>query len=128
MWDCTLIKLMKEKGSTVVNPIYDWLDTDIWEFIRREQIRVNPLYAKGYDRVGCIGCPLAPYKQRKKEFQDYPKFKKMYIQAYDKMLEYRREKGKPAKWANGEEVFDWWIEENKYNVKGQMSLFEEEHR
>lgn len=127
MWDCTLIKLMKEKGSTVVNPIYDWLDTDIWEYIRQEKLEVNPLYARGYERVGCIGCPLAPYRQRKKEFADYPQYKKLYIQAFDKMLEVRREKGKKVGlWNSSEEVFNWWIEEGKHNCKGQIDLdFEE---
>lgn len=127
MWDCTLIKLMKEKGSTVVNPIYDWLDTDIWEYIRQEKLEVNPLYARGYERVGCIGCPLAPYHQRKKEFADYPQYKKLYIQAFEKMLEVRREKDKPVViWHTGLDVFNWWLEENKHNCKGQIDLdFEE---
>lgn len=126
VWDCTLIKLMKENGSTVVNPIYDWLDTDIWEYIRQEKLTVNPLYERGYDRVGCIGRPLAPYHQRIKEFNDYPKYKKLYIQAFEKMLEVRREKGKENKWKDGEEVFYWWIEEEKHNCKGQYNLFDED--
>ena len=126
VWDCTLIKLMKENGSTVVNPIYDWLDTDVWEYIRQQGLKVNPLYDRGYDRVGCIGCPLAPYHQRIKEFNDYPKYKKLYIQAFEKMLEVRREKGKENKWKDGEEVFYWWIEEEKHNCKGQYNLFDED--
>ena len=119
---------MKEKGSTVVNPIYDWLDCDIWEYIRQEKLEVNPLYARGYERVGCIGCPLAPYHQRKKEFADYPQYKKLYIQAFEKMLEVRREKGKQVGlWDSGEDVFNWWIEESKHNCKGQIELdFESE--
>ena len=126
VWDCTLIKLMKENGSTVVNPIYDWLDTDIWEYIRQEKLTVNPLYERGYDRVGCIGCPLAPYHQRVKEFNDYPKYKTLYIQAFEKMLEVRRKKGKKDRWKDGEEVFYWWIEEGKHNCKGQYNLFDED--
>ena len=121
-WDCTLIKQMKENSDTMVNPIYRWLDTDIWDYIRKENIVVNPLYSKGYDRVGCIGCPLASYHQRIKEFNDYPQYKKAYIKAFDKMLEVRREKGKKCEWKTGQEVFDWWIEEGKHNIKGQLEL------
>jgi phosphoadenosine phosphosulfate reductase len=121
-WDCTLIKQMKENSDTMVNPIYRWLDTDIWDYIRKENIVVNPLYSKGYDRVGCIGCPLASYHQRIKEFNDYPQYKKAYIKAFDKMLEVRREKGKKCEWKTGQEVFDWWIEEGKHNIKGQMTM------
>ena len=121
-WDCTLIKQMKENSDTMVNPIYRWLDTDIWDYIRKENIVVNPLYSKGYDRVGCIGCPLVSYHQRIKEFNDYPQYKKAYIKAFDKMLEVRREKGKKCEWKTGQEVFDWWIEEGKHNIKGQMTM------
>lgn len=124
MWDCTLIKLMKEKGSTLVNPIYDWLDTDIWEYIREKDIKTNPLYSRGYDRVGCIGCPLAPYHRRQKEFADYPQYKTLYLNAFREMLKTRKEKGLKEIWKDEQEVFDWWIEEGKHNVKGQLSLFD----
>ena len=117
---------MKEKGSTVVNPIYDWLDTDIWDYIRQENLRINPLYERGYERVGCIGCPLAPYRQRVKEFTDYPKYKQLYINAFNRMLKARSEKGKQGKWKTGEDVFYWWIEQGKHEVKGQYSLFDED--
>jgi len=126
VWDCTLIKLMKRKGATVVNPIYEWLDSDIWDYIKQENLKVNPLYQKGYTRVGCIGCPLAPYHQRKKEFNDYPMYKTMYINAFEKMIEQRKKNGKEVLWGNGKEVFDWWIEEEKHNCKGQYNLFDED--
>lgn len=124
VWDCTLIKSMKEKGSCVVNPIYEWTDSDIWDYIRSEHIITNPLYECGYSRVGCIGCPLATHHHRIKEFQDYPKYKGMYISAFDRMLLERDAKGKINKWKSGEEVFDWWLEEDKYNVKGQITMDE----
>lgn len=120
-WDCTLIKTMKEHKATIVNPIYEWSDTDIWEYAGREKINLNPLYSKGYERVGCIGCPLANYRQRVKQFNDYPKYKQMYINAFQKMIE-----EKPfRKTKSGEEVFYWWLEEGKHNVIGQMSLFDD---
>lgn len=122
-WDCTFIKTMKEHKDTVVNPIYEWEDTDIWEYIRLKEIKVNPLYSMGYERVGCIGCPLAPYHHRVKEFKDFPKYKQMYINAFQKMLENYTKKD--AEWKSGEDVFEWWMEEYKKIPKGQMSLFNE---
>ena len=125
-WDCTMIQTMKAKGETTVNPIYNWLNVDIWDYIRQNDIKVNPLYQCGYDRVGCIGCPLANYHKRIKEFSDYPKYKQLYINAFDVMLKVRRERKLTNKmsWENGQDVFDWWIEEYKHNVKGQMSIDE----
>ena len=129
VWDCTLIKVMKSKGDTVVNPIYHWTDNDIWEYARQNHIKMNPLYEKGYSRVGCIGCPLANYREKMKEFSDYPKYKNLYIKAFDKMLKARKESGKVDLgngrfWETGEDVFLWWIEEYKRNVKGQMTIDE----
>lgn len=119
-----MIEAMKKKGDTVVNPIYNWTTEDIWEYIKRNKIKQNPLYSCGYERVGCIGCPLASYKGRMKEFSDYPKYKQMYIKAFEQMLKVRIEKGlgSDMEWNNGEDVFLWWIEEYKHNVKGQMSI------
>lgn len=122
VWDCTLIKVMRDKGDTVLSPIYNWSEIDIWEYIRQNNIKTNPLYECGYKRVGCIGCPLATYKTRLKEFSDYPAYKENYIKAFDRMIIARKNKGLFNKWKSGEEVFDWWIEEHKHNVKGQMSF------
>ena len=130
MWDCTLIKIMRENKDTVVNPIYEWSDGDVWDFIRGGRHPYNPMYDMGYHRVGCIGCPLATYRQKMKEFHDFPTYKQHYIQAFDDMLKRLREKGwtfvenERTQWTDGESVFKWWIEEYKYNVKGQISIEE----
>lgn len=115
---------MKQNGDSIVNPIYHWEDEDIWKYIEQENIQTNPLYQCGYHRVGCIGCPLASYKGRLKEFSDYPKYKTLYVKAFDRMLFIRKTKGLEVKWDNGKEVFDWWIEEYKHNVKGQITIDE----
>lgn len=120
-WDCTLIKMMKDHDDTLVNPIYEWTDEDIWEYIKQNGLKVNPLYERGYKRVGCVGCPMATYKQKMKEFADYPTYKQAYIKAFDRML--KNYDGKET-WKNGEDVFNWWIEEYKHNVKGQLSIFD----
>lgn len=107
------------KAKTAVNPIIDWRDADVWEYIRSERIRVNPLYECGYHRVGCVGCPMAG-KARWKEFGDFPKIKRAYIRAFEKMLQVRRKRGLPTAWKTGEDVFMWWMEDD--SVPGQMTF------
>lgn len=132
VWDCTLIKTMRGHGHTIVNPIYEWKDSDIWEYIRENGIETNPLYNKGYTRVGCIGCPMAAYRQILKEFKDYPKYELSYKLAFDRMLKARKAAGKDDvtgkidshKWETGEDVFNWWIEKYKNVVKGQIGFDE----
>lgn len=64
----TELCIMKHK--MVVNPIIDWTDSDIWNYLLSEHIQYNQLYDLGYDRVGCIGCPMAG-KKRWREFADF---------------------------------------------------------
>lgn len=131
-WDCTLIKSMKEHGEVVVNPIYWFTEREIWDYIKDNNIKVNILYSMGYKRCGCIGCPMASRKQMLKEFNDFPTYKKAYINAFDKMMKRRLENGKDDlsdkdgwhQWRTGEDVFNWWIREGLDNVYGQMNLFE----
>lgn len=117
-----LIEQCELKGKMVVNPIVDWTHTDVWEYIRSEHIETNELYACGYDRVGCIGCPMAG-KHRRKEFADFPEYKIAYILAFEKMILEREERDKKTIWKKGEEVFRWWMEDK--NIEGQMNLFED---
>ncbi len=107
------------KAKTVVNPIIDWKTSDIWEYADSEKICMNCLCDRGYDRVGCIGCPMAG-KSRHKEFSDYTKIKQSYIRAFDRMLEERNRRGMETQWKSGEEVFLWWMEDE--NISGQLSF------
>ena len=131
-WDCTLIKRMKENEQVIVTPIYYWLDNDIWDYIRQEKIKYNPLYDLGFTRVGCVMCPLATRKNVQRELQIFPKYKKMYISAFDRMLEARKANGKSnsnsngTEWKTGEDVFNWYIGEQFRNCQGQLSIFGDE--
>lgn len=99
--------------KTIVNPIIDWTDDDVWEFLRHYGCKSNPLYECGFKRIGCIGCPMAG-RHRYIEFERYPVYKHNYIAAFDRMLKHREELGKPANkgWETGLDVFRWWIGED----------------
>lgn len=108
---CTL------KAKTVCNPIIDWTDREVWDFYYGECKKHNPLYERGYTRVGCIGCPMATRKQRLKEFYEYPTYEKAYKRAFKKMLEAR---DRSDKWENEEDVFRWWLDDP--TIKGQVTI------
>jgi phosphoadenosine phosphosulfate reductase len=119
------------KGKLTLNPIVDWYDDDVWEFLNYYNCKSNPLYQCGYKRIGCVGCPMAGSKGQLKEFADYPKYKKIYIRAFDKMLKRRIEIGKPFKlWQSGEEVFDWWTsgQAAEFDIDGQIDLWDGSRR
>ncbi len=109
--------------KVMINPIVDWSDDDVWEFLHHYGCKSNPLYECGYKRIGCIGCPMAA-GYRYKEFADYPKYKFNYIRAFDRMLERRKERGLETDetWKSGKDVFKWWMGEDV----NQISFFGEE--
>lgn len=120
--DCTFISKAKQSKDIICNPIYYWNDRDIWEYIAERHVKTNVLYTLGYDRVGCIGCPLAGKCKRKKEFYDFPQYKDLYINAFDRMIKKRLDDGLTTKWKTGEEVFRWWMEDE--NIPGQITIDE----
>ena len=109
----------KLKAKHIVNPIVDWTTSQVWDFLRDAKIPVNPLYECGFDRVGCVGCPLAG-KKRYREFNYWPAYEKLYIQTFDRMLEERRKRERVCNWQTGRDVFRWWMEEDV--LPGQMSV------
>lgn len=110
-------------AKRVVNPIVDWTDNQVWSFLQDAKVPVNPLYECGFSRVGCIGCPMAA-KKRYAEFRRWPAYEKLYIQAFDRMLNERKARGKlVGNWmmvGTGQDVFRRWMEEDV--LPGQMSV------
>lgn len=107
--------------STLVNPIIDWTDSDVWEFLRHYGCRSNPLYQCGYKRVGCIGCPFGNYASMKREFARYPKYKEIYIRTFSRMISKIKADGGTVNdvWRDGDSVFRWWIGENSLQLRFQ---------
>lgn len=99
------------KAKTVINPIIDWTDVDVLDFLKEQKCELNPLYGCGFNRVGCIGCPMAG-KKRYNEFRRYPKYEQLYLHAFDRMLEARRAADMNDKWQAARDVFRWWLEED----------------
>lgn len=130
VYDCVMVTLAKKNEDLICNPIYKFCEGDIWRYIRENNIDVNPLYAMGYKRVGCILCPLGGKTSMVKEAADFPKYKSNYIKAFDRMLKARIESGKDDKtgkegfhfWETGEDVYNWWIQSGKSEVFGQLSI------
>ena len=111
------------RSKRVCNPIIDWSDSDVWDFLLSEKIPTNPLYHEGFQRVGCVGCPLAG-KKRYREFARWPAYEQMYIRAFDKMLEERKRRGKvDDQWRSGftgRDLMHWWMEDGV--LPGQLTF------
>lgn len=112
-----------KKGKFILNPIVDWEDMDVWSFIKNNKFDYPNLYDNGFKRLGCIGCPLIGHQGE--ELNKYPKIKNLYIKAFEKMLIARIESGKQTEWKTGQEVYNWWIgnQKNEKIYDNQIKMY-----
>ena len=65
---------------------------------------------------------------RQREFMRWPAYEKMYISAFDRMLEARKKRNLESEekkfatddWQTGMDVFRWWMKDD--NISGQLSM------
>jgi phosphoadenosine phosphosulfate reductase len=46
-------------GMAKFNPLADWSEEDVWQYIRDHQVPYNPLHDQGYPSIGCEPCTRA---------------------------------------------------------------------
>ena len=121
-----LVERCYRTQQTMINPIVDWSDDDVWEFLQYYGCKSNPLYQCGYKRIGCIGCPMGHGKQQKQEFERYPKYRALYVRAFEKMLDNIRAKNITIRvnWQNGEDVFHWWIGDEPWEISYEEGVID----
>lgn len=109
-------------NKITINPIVDWSCEDVWEYLSLLGVPHCKLYDEGFERLGCIGCPISTANMRK-ELERWPRFRAQYIRTFERMLDARAAKGKEMRWANAEAVMEWWMGEEQEEHGG---LFDEQ--
>ena len=105
-----MIETCEIRGKNILNPIVDWENWEVWDFIKSNNIPYPELYDQGFDRLGCIGCPQQGRKGRLRDFERWPRYRANYIKAFEKMIEARKAKGLKTTWETGEDVMKWWLQ------------------
>lgn len=101
---------LKDRSKKYVNPIIDWKEEDVWEYIHKYNLDYCSLYDEGFSRIGCLFCPAASKKSRMREIDRYPKYVNLFIRYFQKLIDIREKTDKPIKnWKTGETFFWWWI-------------------
>lgn len=77
----TEIRCVGGKDKIIINPIIDWTETDVWEFLN-DVVKAPhcSLYDEGHHRIGCILCPMCNYKQKLKDIATFPHVKRKWIE------------------------------------------------
>ena len=103
-----IVDMCYRTTKTLVNPIIDWSENEVWNYLNENGIKHCCLYDEGFKRIGCIGCPMNT--KAEEEFERWPKYKEHYIKTFDRMLEQGKEAGiEYQRWKNGNDVFEWWL-------------------
>ena len=62
LWDNYSSKL-DERGHVRIHPLLDWNEIDVWSYVKKERIPINPLYfarnGYRYRSLGCTHCTIA---------------------------------------------------------------------
>ena len=114
----------RDKARTFLMPIIDWSNYDVWEFIRGYNVPYCSLYDEGFERLGCILCPMSGPVCAQRDIARWPKFANAYIRTFDKLIDVRAGMGKETSFKTGQELFDWWVTRREPKNKAQMVLFE----
>jgi phosphoadenosine phosphosulfate reductase len=94
----------KDKQQRILNPIIDWGNDDVWEYIKGNNIPYCKLYDEGFKRLGCVMCPMGGSAGMKKGAERYPKIAQRWKRAFDEMPGY---------------TYEWWIENKKKENEDQ---------
>ncbi|MBO3802842.1 MAG: sulfate adenylyltransferase subunit 2 [Candidatus Brockarchaeota archaeon] len=61
MWDL-YVKPSEDFSHMRVHPILHWTELDVWQYVKREKLPINPLYfarnGKRYRSLGCMPCTV----------------------------------------------------------------------
>lgn len=100
-----VMEMCYRTSKTILNPIIDWYEDEVWRFLNDiAKVPHCSLYDEGYTRLGCIGCPQQNGKRMRRDFERWPKYKNLYIMAFQRMVDRH-----PGMWKDGQDVYDWWV-------------------
>jgi phosphoadenosine phosphosulfate reductase len=47
------------RGRWKFNPLAEWSEADVWQYVREHDVPYNPLHDRGYPSIGCAPCTRA---------------------------------------------------------------------
>lgn len=121
MYRTSHVDCIQGKDKLIVNPIIDWSESDVWDFLDYYDLPHCELYDRGYKRVGCLFCPMASRRSLHMMERDYSKYREAFIRLIHRIRAKRLSSGgyDIYQTLTDEQVFDAWL--NKYSYKKALA-------
>lgn len=103
----TVVKCISGKDKVVINPIFRWSESDVWDFIREFHLPYCELYDVGYTRIGCMFCPMANLQTKLLDRNNFFACEKAYNRAIQRLID---NGGDYSILGNDpDRIFNWWL-------------------
>ncbi|WP_297464266.1 phosphoadenosine phosphosulfate reductase family protein, partial [Thermococcus sp.] len=77
------------------SPVFHWRAIEVWLYIFSRKLPYNPLYERGFDRIGCFLCPSASLSEFERLKKEKPELWEKWFRALDY---WRRRFDLPEEW------------------------------
>lgn len=109
----SMVTCVNGRDKILLSPIINWNDRDVWTFLN---VIINVehcvLYDQGYNRIGCIGCPMSSYRQKVRELTRYPHVRNNWLKVCQQLIDNGNIR---YNFTTPEQLFSWWISGKSYN-------------
>lgn len=96
-------RCIKGKDKIMVYPLLKWSENDVWQFLKINNIPINPCYENN-NRVGCMICPFSSKREIEMYENKYPKMKATIIKSLQKFID----KKNSGNFVDAEDCYNWW--------------------
>jgi len=111
----------KDTTKRYVHPIIDWNQAEIWEYIGLRELDYCSLYDEGFQRLGCILCPMT--RDIERQMARFPKTVEAIRRAAFRYWA-RQTKG-GQKFPTFESFWEWWLDRDaSVNEPAQKMMFD----
>jgi len=107
-----MVELCKtDTSKRFLHPIIEWTSIDVWDYIRRHNLKYCSLYDEGWKRIGCVMCPMASRDNVIRDMNRWPKIAEAYKRTMQRCIDNQIKDGKlePHHSQTGDELFWRWI-------------------
>lgn len=111
----------RDVGKTLLHPIIDWSDEDVWEYLDGSGLPHCSLYDEGQKRIGCVMCPMQNPRPMQADAERWPKIAAAYRRAI--VRGFNERPPRDGGFTSGDQMYAWWIDGTKPDSMLPPQLF-----